>query len=413
VTPAIRIQRLRKYFGGPVDLDGARNPGDVWRTLLRIAGLRRAAATGDIRTTIAAAGYVIDDLTLDIERGSVVCLAGASGAGKSVLLRLLAGVIPPTAGRIEMQGPVGSLLSLSGNLDARLTAVENIENFRRLARLPRSVRHTEEILDFAELGGFEHMPVRTYSKGMTMRLHAALAVAGDPAVVLVDDVLGVGDLAFQRKFVERLHALKERGCTLVAAFEDESLVEEIATRVLTLQNGRVVSDRGPRRWGHVHQVSRSAELEWDLSPNLPEDEVMALRRVEVEEAESGDGPCLQIAHLFEAKAGGLTCRPNVFLMRDRTVVFRSLYPTTFVVETPGRVAVSVSIPTAALGTGDYRITSNMLAVRGGVNHSLKGDTVTLTVRRDAGAVAAGPARSTPLLAVDVPWELERVTAVAS
>jgi energy-coupling factor transporter ATP-binding protein EcfA2 len=274
------------------------------------------------------------------------------------------------------------------------------------------VRRTEEILDFAELGGFEHMPVRTYSKGMTMRLHAALAVAGDPAVVLVDDVLGVGDLAFQRKFVERLHALKERGCTLVAAFEDESLVEEIATRVLTLQNGRVVSDRGPRRWGHVHQVSRSAELEWDLSPNLPEDEVMALRRVEVEEGEGGE-PRLQIAHVFEAKVGALTCRPNVFVMRDRTVVFRSLYPATFVVETPGRVLVSVSIPTAALGAGDYRITSNMLAVRDGVNHSLKADTVTLTVRRDPGAASAAAARSMPLLAVDVPWELERVTAVAS
>ena len=118
-TPAIRIRGLGRYFGPPVEMDGVTHPREAWRSLMRIAGFNpRAAADGDVQSTVAAPGDVLQDVNLDIEQGSVVCLMGASGAGKSVLLKILSGALPPTAGTIEIYGAVRSLLSMGGGLNA-------------------------------------------------------------------------------------------------------------------------------------------------------------------------------------------------------------------------------------------------------------------------------------------------------
>jgi ABC-type polysaccharide/polyol phosphate transport system ATPase subunit len=132
--PAIRTQLLGKYFGATLDLEGARSPRESWRALRRIAGLGSHAEDGDIQRTVTIPGHVLRDISLEIEKGSVVCLTGASGSGKSVFLKILAGIMIPTTGRVELRGSVSSLIDLGGQLDGRLTGHENIENYRTLAR---------------------------------------------------------------------------------------------------------------------------------------------------------------------------------------------------------------------------------------------------------------------------------------
>jgi ABC-type polysaccharide/polyol phosphate transport system ATPase subunit len=405
---AIRIQGLGKYFGAPLDVAGS-EPADALRALRRLLGFRSNATAGnDVQRTVTIAGHVLREISLDIEQGSVVCLAGASGSGKSVLLKILAGVMPPTSGRIELHGTVNSLLSVGG-MDSGLTAYEHIDSYRRLFRLPAAgaAGYSDDVIAFAELEGFADMPVRTYSTGMMLRLSVALALSGTPSIVLIDDVLGVGDMAFRQKCVERLHALKGSGCTLVVAFSDEELIDQLATRVITLGGGRIADDSPPRRW-LVDRHSRSAaQVQWRISPNLPEDDVMAISSIAVDERPEGDETCLCISLTFVAKAGSLRCRPSIFLMRGTMVVFRSLHPYSFAMEQADRVLVTVKVPTQWLSDGDYTVTTGVLTERGRVHYSLKApEALALRIRRDA--VVADQAASTPVLTTTFPWEIEPV-----
>src|SRR5690242_16125428 len=127
-APAIRVRGLGRYFGARAEMDGAVNPREAFRTLMRIAGVPVRAGDEQSSVTFAVAGHVLRDVSFDVAWGTVVCLAGPSGSGKSVLLQLMAGVLQPPAGRIEFYGPVTSLLATGDNLDTRSTAIENLKD---------------------------------------------------------------------------------------------------------------------------------------------------------------------------------------------------------------------------------------------------------------------------------------------
>src|SRR5215212_3766848 len=124
-TPAIRIRGLGRYVGPALEMDGVNRPREAWRSLLRVAGIESARRDGGPQVTFAIEGHVLQDVSLDIEHGSVVCLM-PPGDESAALLRILAGVSAPTSGRAEIYGPVTSLLNVGDNLDPRLTAQENI-----------------------------------------------------------------------------------------------------------------------------------------------------------------------------------------------------------------------------------------------------------------------------------------------
>jgi ABC-type polysaccharide/polyol phosphate transport system ATPase subunit len=403
---AIRIRGIGKYFGPSVEIDGAERPREAWRTLMRIAGFNiNSVSDDDIHRTVAVSGHVLRDVTLDIQQGSVVCLSGASGSGKSVLLSVLAGVSAPTTGCVEIYGAVSSLLSIGDNLNERLTAVENIRALPELqgATAEEAERFTSEVIEFAELEGFEHVPLRTYSTGMSLRLSVGLALCGGAPIVLIDDVFGVGDIAFQQKCIDRVHVLKKKGYTLVAAFSDELLVQQIATRVVTLEAGRVVSDAPPRYWATSRYASSAAEVEWSISSTLPEDDVMALRTVSVSAGGHDDETFITVASTFTAKAGQARCRPSIFLMRDRTVVFRSIYPQVIDVDAARDLLVAARIPTHMLPNGEYALTISMTTVIGRQVYSMKTQAVALTIRRPLEPTDQG---TTALLAMTMAWEIE-------
>ncbi len=410
-TPAIRMRDIGRYFGPPVEMDGANEPKEAFRALLRITGLRLQAAGDGPRVTQAVAGQVLRNITLDVARGSVVCLTGSPGSGKSVLLKVLAGILAPTSGTAEIYGPVTPLLSINDNLDQRKTAHENIQASPYvLAASPEdAARYAAEVLAFAEIEEFEHAALRTYSTGMVLRLSVALALCGHPSIVLIDDVMAVGDIGFQQKCFERVRTLKDEGCTLLLAFSDEMAVRQLATRVITLASGQVVSDTPPERWRPSRDRSQADALEWQVLSNLPEDDVMALRGVTVAPGQTSDGAVLDVSAVFEPKTGGLRCRPlmTVAAAGARSALFRSLYPEFVPLSGERSLCFSVQVPTELLPNGDYVIGLHMVSCEGSSVYALKAeDAVRLTIKRDEPLPVAN--EPVPLLRSTFQWEVERL-----
>ncbi len=195
-----------------------------------------------------------------IHRGEAVGVIGRNGAGKSTFLKVIARVLRPTTGTVRVHGTLAPLLELGAGFDPELSGRENI--FLNGAILGRSRRDMERrfarIVEFAELEAFIDAPVRTYSSGMVARLGFAVATDVEPDILLVDEVLAVGDLAFQERCLERFHGFRARGTTLVLVSHSLDLVRQLCTRVLWLDGGRLVAD-GPAAEVITRYRSPSAE----------------------------------------------------------------------------------------------------------------------------------------------------------
>lgn len=405
---AIRIHQLGRYFGPPLVLDGGTRPREAWRSLLRIAGIElKTSSIDDKQRTVTTPGHVLRDVSVDIEQGSVTCLTGASGSGKSVLLKILGGVLAPTTGRVEIYGQVARLLTIGDAVNSQMTAHENIRNspVYRSATPADAERFETDVIEFADLQGFEHVPLRTYSTGMLMRLNVALTLCSTYPIMLIDDILAVGDIAFQQKVIDKLHALKNEGRTLVIASSDDTLVQQIATRVLKLGNGRIVSDMPARRFAdHSSSSTGPSEFEWHTSQDLPEDDVMALRAVTLQRCGDGSETYLELGLSFDAKVPGLRCRPSIFLMQQKKIILRSLYPEYIDLTEACRFTCVVRIPLHILSSGIYLLTPDIHTFSGNNLYVLKArDAVTLTIRREA---APQKGHREPLLTITFPWELE-------
>jgi ABC-type polysaccharide/polyol phosphate transport system ATPase subunit len=190
--------------------------------------------------------YALRDVSFRLEAGEGMAVVGRNGAGKSTLLSLVAGLSRPNQGRVTVEGRVAALLELGSGFHHDLTGVENLRLNASLLGLSR--RRTEEvagaIADFADIGDFLREPLRTYSTGMLMRLAFAIAVHVDPDILIVDEVLAVGDQAFQAKCFERIRQFKSEGKTLLFVSHATQLVREICSRGLWLEHGQVVMDGG-------------------------------------------------------------------------------------------------------------------------------------------------------------------------
>ena len=171
-------------------------------------------------------------------------LVGHNGAGKSTLLRVLGRVYTPTSGRAVVTGKVGSLIDISLGIDSEATGIENIFLRAALLGIPKKQveRELDEIIEFTQLGSFIHMPVRTYSTGMHMRLAFAVSTMIKPDILLMDEWLSVGDQEFQNRAEKRLNNLIERSNVLFIASHSRSLVENCCNRAIWLENGKIVMD---------------------------------------------------------------------------------------------------------------------------------------------------------------------------
>lgn len=188
----------------------------------------------------------LDDVSFSIEPGQMVGLVGANGAGKSTLLRLIGGVGRPDQGQITARGRVGALLDLGAGFHPDLTGRENVFISGVITGLTRHqvAQRFDEIVSFAELDAFIDVPLRAYSTGMQMRLAFAVAAHIDPEILLIDEVLAVGDVAFQRKCLERIDTFKRNGCTILFVSHDAMAVKRLCDEALWLRKGKLVT-QGP------------------------------------------------------------------------------------------------------------------------------------------------------------------------
>ncbi len=185
-------------------------------------------------------------VSFEISEGEVVGIIGHNGSGKSTTLKLIAGVYRPTAGVVEVCGKVAALIELGAGFHPEMTGRENILlNGLLLGLTKREVQEREErIVDFAELGEFIDSPIKQYSSGMMMRLGFAIATEVQPDVLLIDEILAVGDAEFQAKCTQRIDDFCRRGKTIIFVSHDLGAVRQLCSRVLLMDHGVLVAD-GP------------------------------------------------------------------------------------------------------------------------------------------------------------------------
>jgi lipopolysaccharide transport system ATP-binding protein len=228
LTPAVRFDKVSKKF----NLDIARP-----RSFQEVFVQRRLRAEAD-------AFWAIQDMSFTIEPGEHVGLVGTNGSGKSTLLKLMSRVLEPTSGTIEMRGRVAGLLELGTGFHPDLTGRENIFLNASILGLPRAEirRRLDDIIEFADIGPFIDVQVRNYSSGMVVRLGFAITTALAPDVLLIDEVLAVGDADFQRKCISRLEDLQTQGVTLVFVSHGMAQVQQLCQRAIWISHGRIVAD---------------------------------------------------------------------------------------------------------------------------------------------------------------------------
>jgi lipopolysaccharide transport system ATP-binding protein len=203
--------------------------------------LREARRRGSFRA--------LDDVCFEVRPGECFGLIGRNGSGKSTALGLVAGVIGATAGTVEVSRRVSPLLELGAGFHPELSGRENVALNGVLLGLTRAevLARFEEIAAFSELGEFIDRPIRTYSSGMVARLGFSVVVHLDPEILLVDEVLAVGDEAFQQKCLAKMEHFRSRGTTMVFVSHNLAAVERVCDRVAVLQAGRLVEIGPPGR----------------------------------------------------------------------------------------------------------------------------------------------------------------------
>lgn len=185
--------------------------------------------------------YALDGVSLEVYAGEVFGVVGRNGAGKSTLLRLIAQVMRPTRGRVWRKGRVAPLLELGAGFHDELTGRENIFLNGALIGYTRAEisRLFDEIVEFAELGNFIDTPLRNLSSGMTARLGFAVATAAHPDILIVDEVLSVGDERFKQKCTSRIESFRRNGATILLVSHSADLVKSICNRAVWLERGKV------------------------------------------------------------------------------------------------------------------------------------------------------------------------------
>jgi lipopolysaccharide transport system ATP-binding protein len=282
---AIRLEDLSKQYR-----IGTREPYRTVRETVttaltspfrRLAGLRQSAEVIATETI-----WALKDVSCEISHGEVVGIIGRNGAGKSTLLKIMSRITEPTRGVITMYGRVGSLLEVGTGFHPELTGRENIYLNGAILGMKRTEikRRFDEIVAFAEVDQFIDTPVKRYSTGMSMRLAFAVAAHLEPEILLVDEVLAVGDARFQRKCLDKMQDVGQEGRTVLFVSHSMSTIARLCERVILLDGGTIVED-GPAP--HVvasymtGEQGTAAVREWSDPATAPGADVARLRAVRV------------------------------------------------------------------------------------------------------------------------------------
>jgi lipopolysaccharide transport system ATP-binding protein len=367
--PAIRVEGLGKRYR----LGRRERYLSLRDSLARAAGRPvrwlRKAAIGDDRTPDLF--WALKDVSFDVDHGEVVGIIGRNGAGKSTLLKILSRITEPTAGRVELNGRVGSLLEVGTGFHPELTGRENIFLNGAILGMKREeiARKFDEIVAFAEVERFLDMPVKHYSTGMYTRLAFAVAAHLEPEILVVDEVLAVGDAQFQKKCLGKMGDVAKTGRTVLFVSHNMAAVRLMCGRGLLLAQGKIVD------FGAIDRVVDTYEATdlgnenrrvWDEStaPGGKRVKILAVEIRKAAESDTGVGLTrsspLDVEIRFVVREASLRLHPHVHLFsRGGPLLFISnnfhdpelgnrVYP-------PGTYTVVCRIPGKLLNTGHYDI----------------------------------------------------------
>jgi lipopolysaccharide transport system ATP-binding protein len=289
--PAIRAENLSKQYilgGGKVGRESFREmlADSLLAPFRRLKRLRGDAPQNE-------RFWALKDVSFEVGHGEVVGIIGKNGAGKSTLLKILSRVTEPTAGRAELEGRIGSLLEVGTGFHPELTGRENILlNGTVLGMSRAEIRNKfDEIVSFAEIERFLDTPVKHYSSGMYVRLAFAVAAHLEPEILIVDEVLAVGDLQFQRKCLGKMEEVGREGRTILFVSHNIAAIRAMCTRVLLIEDGKLARDGEPAATIARYAGAPPGDLlvrEWLDTAKAPQNASAILRKVVVH-AEEGRG----------------------------------------------------------------------------------------------------------------------------
>lgn len=296
---------------------------------------------------------VIKDMSFEIEKGSITVIPGGDSRAIDALTRMMTGSLQPTSGRIEVNGSIAGLLRVGENLDDDSTARESIEREGRYLRVPeeREAAFREEVLEFAGLKDFEDVQVRRYSTGMSLRLGLALILCARPSVVVMGDIMGVGDLDFRERTTNRLRELAFEGMTFLLtgpAFGTDGL----ADRRIYIERGRLASDEILAGVSE-DEDEEPASHDWHVAEFDARTAITSVEAIDVRPP-AANRARTEIRVRLRTRIPSVRIRLIVDMLRDNHLLLRSVSPTMFEVEEPRWVNATVAIP-PILASIPYRV----------------------------------------------------------
>jgi len=279
---AIRFDHVSKKFA--LRRERPHSFQELFLNLLRVKG----------HTSRPEPYWVLSDVSFCLEMGEVVGFIGPNGAGKSTVLKLMSRIIEPTSGRVEVNGRLGALLELGAGFHPDLTGRENIYLNGSILGLTHDQirRKLDQIIDFAELDLFIDVPVKHYSSGMYVRLGFSIAVHTDPQIVLIDEVLAVGDARFQHKCLDKIAELRREGVAIVLVSHDLASIQSLCEQAIWLEDGRIQAYGQPSEvvMAYLNRVASEENLvNESLLPKLGGGNRWGTGKVQVTDVELVDG----------------------------------------------------------------------------------------------------------------------------
>jgi len=231
----------------------------------------------------------LDQVSVTVAKGEAVAFIGPNGCGKSTLLKVVAGVIAPQNGEVITDGIIAPLIELGAGFDQELNGIDNIWMACRLIGASNELIRAkmDEIIDFAELGDFMYAPVKTYSSGMYMRLGFACSTIINPEILLIDEILAVGDARFQKKCLDRIHQIRGDGKTVVIVSHDRGIIESICSRAVFLWKGQLIYQGVPRLAFQIYEALAASPHLHD-KPREVAEEVLRLDQLRREVPKAAD-----------------------------------------------------------------------------------------------------------------------------
>jgi len=311
--------------------------------------------------------WALRHATFSVSPGTLLGIIGSNGAGKSTLLKILARVTRPSEGRVSGRGRVVSLLELGAGFNRDFSAHDNILMNAAMHGISKreALERIPEIIEFAELQDFTDNPVRQYSSGMYLRLAFSVAINMQPDILLADEILAVGDMAFQERCMERIAQEAERGLTVLFVSHDMSAVARLCDRIIWLEKGAIAGDGEPETMVAEYEETalRSGGREAVFGKKTGRHaniaaEIASVRLLNALGAEIGAAPIAEDVYVrvrLKARKGGFSIRGFLDFYSKRFLVFRTTLQDEVVTEKMGVVDLFVKIPANLLAETAYTV----------------------------------------------------------